>query len=37
MNFLNMFSNCKSKYAIKGTIPDTEKKQDKLICESNPS
>ena len=35
MNFLNMFLNCKSKHVFKGVIPDIEKKQNKLVCESN--
>ena len=36
MNFLNMFLNCKAKHVIKGAIPEIEKKQKKLTCESNP-
>ena len=37
MNFLIIFLNCKSKYVIKGAIPEIENKQNKLTCESNPS
>ena len=37
MNFLNIFLNCKSQHAIKGAIPEIEKKQNKLTSESNPS
>ena len=35
--FWKMFLNCKSIHAIKGAIPEIEKKQAKLTCESNPS
>ena len=37
MNFLNMFLNRKSKLNIKGAIPEIEKRQYKIICESNSS
>ena len=37
MNFLNIFLNSKSKHVIKGAIPEIEKKQNELICKSNPS
>ena len=37
MNLLNVFLNCNSKYVLKGAIPEIEKKQNKLRCESNPS
>ena len=37
MDFLNIFLNCQSQHVIKGTIPEIEKKQNKLTCESNPS
>ena len=33
---LNMFSNFKSKHILKGAIVQTERKQGKLTCESNP-
>ena len=36
MDFLNIFLNCQSQHVIKGTIPEIEKKQNKLTCESNP-
>ena len=32
-----MFLNPKSKHAIKDTISEIDKKQNKLTCESNPS
>ena len=35
MNFLNMFLNRNSKHIIEGAIPEIEKKQSKVICESN--
>ena len=35
MNFLNIFFNCTSKHVINGAIPEIEKKQNKLTCESN--
>ena len=37
MNFLNIFLDCESLHVIKGSIPEIEKKQNKLTCESNPS
>ena len=37
MNFLNMFSNHKSKHVVKGAIPEIEKKQNKFTREPNPS
>ena len=37
MNFLKMLLNLKSKRAIKDTISEIEKKQNKLTCDSNPS
>ena len=37
MIFLNILFNCKSKYFIKSAIPENEKKQKKLTCESNAS
>ena len=36
MNFFNIFFNCTSKHVIKGAIPEIEKKQNKLTCESSP-
>ena len=35
--FLSIFLKCKSLNVIKGAIPEIEKKQNKLTCESNPS
>ena len=35
--FFEYILNCKSKHVIKMTIPEIEKKQNKLTCESNPS
>ena len=37
INFLNIFLDCESLHVIKGSIPEIEKKQNKLTCESNPS
>ena len=37
MIFLNILFNCKSKYFNKSAIPENEKKQKKLTCESNAS
>ena len=37
MIFLNILLNYKSNYVIKSAIPEIEKKQNNLTCESNPS